>query len=219
MPTDGTNSSKHTAAEEVFIGRVSARRLIDFRTYVISYVSRFLDRDCIALPALRKFLEAPAAGDLSASTFIGVSAAGRAHCVVISISFAMLARSFANQTLSDDSETDTRPFSKPVHPNLGVEQQLCRTALLYSPLLEIVPIFRPLAHAHIVDVSSEATAHKVWSGHHESEVDARNILPETSACSRAPTARKPTTEEAIEEHYTKKVKKYQLQTFTTAKYG
>ncbi|KAJ7920450.1 hypothetical protein B0H13DRAFT_2422429 [Mycena leptocephala] len=85
----------------------------------------------------------------------------------------------ANQTLSDDSEKDTQLFSKPVHPNLGVEQQFC-------------------PHAHIVDVS----------GHRESEVDARNILPETLACSRVLTTRKRT---AIEERYTKKVKKPYLQ--------
>ncbi|KAJ7862833.1 hypothetical protein B0H13DRAFT_1899867 [Mycena leptocephala] len=85
----------------------------------------------------------------------------------------------ANQTLSDDSEKNTQLFSKPVHPNLGVEQQFC-------------------PHAHIVDVS----------GHRESEVDARNILPETLACSRVLTTRKRT---AIEERYTKKVKKPYLQ--------
>ncbi|KAJ7862857.1 hypothetical protein B0H13DRAFT_1899849 [Mycena leptocephala] len=55
----------------------------------------------------------------------------------------------------------------------------------------------PNLHAHIVDVS----------GHRESEVDARNILPETSACSRAPTTPQCAAEEAIEERSTKKVEK------------
>jgi hypothetical protein len=114
-------------------------------------------------------------------------------------------KSLANQTLSDNSEKDTRPFSKPVHPNLGVEQQICRTPLLYSLLPEMVTISRPLVHAHIVDISSRATAPEVW-GHHEPEVNARNTLPETSACSRTPMARKRTVEEAVEECYTKKVK-------------
>jgi hypothetical protein len=50
----------------------------------------------------------------------------------------------ANQTLSDDSEKDTQLFSKPVHPNLGVEQQFYRTPLLYSLLPEIIPTFRLL---------------------------------------------------------------------------
>jgi hypothetical protein len=84
-----------------------------------------------------------------------------------------------------------------VHLNLGVEQQFCRTPLVRLYYILSCPNFRPLGHAHIVDVS----------GHRESEVDARNILPETSACSRAPTARKRAAEEAIEERYTKKVEK------------
>jgi hypothetical protein len=64
------------------------------------------------------------------------------------------------------------------------------------------------------------------------KLNARNILLETSACSRAPTARKCNAEEVIEERCTKKVKKvsqkiiantnsndeYPLQTFTTAQY-
>ncbi|KAJ7836623.1 hypothetical protein B0H13DRAFT_1912964 [Mycena leptocephala] len=34
MPSDGTNS-KHTATDQLFIDRLSARRLIDFHTYVV----------------------------------------------------------------------------------------------------------------------------------------------------------------------------------------
>jgi hypothetical protein len=34
MPTDGTNNSTHTATDQLFIDRVSARWLIHFHTYV-----------------------------------------------------------------------------------------------------------------------------------------------------------------------------------------
>jgi hypothetical protein len=57
----------------------------------------------------------------------------------------------------------------------------------------------------MTDVSSAATAAKARS-HREPEVDVRNILPETSARSRAPTD-KHNAEEAIEVRKPKKVKK------------
>jgi hypothetical protein len=53
------------------------------------------------------------------------------------------------------------------------------------------------------------------SGHRESEVDARNILPETSACSRAPTTPQCAAEEAIEERSTKKVEKVSQKSLQT----
>ncbi|KAJ7904886.1 hypothetical protein B0H13DRAFT_1881563 [Mycena leptocephala] len=37
IPTDGTNNSKHSATDQLFIDRVWARWLIDFHTYVFSY--------------------------------------------------------------------------------------------------------------------------------------------------------------------------------------
>ncbi|KAJ7932180.1 hypothetical protein B0H13DRAFT_810730 [Mycena leptocephala] len=57
-----------------------------------------------------------------------------------------------------------------------------------------------------LDVSSAPTAAKARS-HREPEVDVRNILPETLARSRAPTARKRNAEEAIEVRKSKKAKK------------
>ncbi|KAJ7925622.1 hypothetical protein B0H13DRAFT_1863073 [Mycena leptocephala] len=63
------------------------------------------------------------------------------------------------------------------------------------------------------NVSSAAIAAKARS-RREPQVDVRNILPETSACSRAPTARKRNAEEAIEVRKLTKVKKYIYCTFT-----
>jgi hypothetical protein len=58
----------------------------------------------------------------------------------------------------------------------------------------------------MIDVSFGATAAKAPS-HGEPEVDVRNILPETSARSRTPTARKHNAEEAIEVSKTERLKK------------
>ncbi|KAJ7840261.1 hypothetical protein B0H13DRAFT_1910804 [Mycena leptocephala] len=128
----------------------------------------------------------------------------------------MLAKSLTNQTLSDSSEEDTQPFSKPVHPNLIDLNRRCYSGVATtseSDSNRFVIRARGIrlridshrsdwpkvesGHAHIVDVS----------GHRESEVDARTILPETSACSRAPTTPQCAAEEAIEERSTKKVEK------------
>jgi hypothetical protein len=105
----------------------------------------------------------------------------QSHSVPDNVEEQILVKLLANQPLSDNSEKESQP------------QQLCRIPLVYSPLPEIVPIFRSLAHAHM---SSGATS---WD-HKESP---RNTLPETSACYMAPT----TAEDVIDEPYTKKVKK------------
>ncbi|KAJ7922005.1 hypothetical protein B0H13DRAFT_1866236 [Mycena leptocephala] len=106
--------------------RVKAHRLIDFYTSVLSYTSRFLDRECIDLPALKEFLEALAAGDPNVLTCTDVSAAGpsrghqhfidcngftrgfnNSHTIPDYVDEEMLAKSLANQKLSDSSEEDT----------------------------------------------------------------------------------------------------------------
>ncbi|KAJ7899629.1 hypothetical protein B0H13DRAFT_1883813 [Mycena leptocephala] len=76
-------------------------------TYAHSYAARFLDRECIDIPVLKKFLGTPAAGDLKASRCTDVSAAEslRSPTSPDNVDEEMLAKSLANQTLSDDSET------------------------------------------------------------------------------------------------------------------
>ncbi|KAJ7792780.1 hypothetical protein B0H13DRAFT_2393893 [Mycena leptocephala] len=66
MSADGTHNSKHTADDEqLFIDRVSARRLMDFCThmytpgFLVSNASRFLDHEWVDLPALKYFLGYP----------------------------------------------------------------------------------------------------------------------------------------------------------------
>ncbi|KAJ7912773.1 hypothetical protein B0H13DRAFT_528059 [Mycena leptocephala] len=52
MFTDGTSNSKHTATEQLFIDRLSARRLIDFRTHM--YIcARFSHVQRVSLPRPR----------------------------------------------------------------------------------------------------------------------------------------------------------------------
>ncbi|KAJ7817665.1 hypothetical protein B0H13DRAFT_2683091 [Mycena leptocephala] len=66
MSAGGTRNSKHTTDEQLFIDRVSARRLMDFCThmytpgFLVSNASRFLDHEWVDLPALKYFLETPA---------------------------------------------------------------------------------------------------------------------------------------------------------------
>jgi hypothetical protein len=58
----------------------------------------------------------------------------------------MVAKSLANQPLSDDSEKDTEPCSKLVHPNIGLRQHFCRTPSLYDqpPELVLILILQPM---------------------------------------------------------------------------
>ncbi|KAJ7834316.1 hypothetical protein B0H13DRAFT_2678663 [Mycena leptocephala] len=83
MPTNGTSNSKLTGVEHLFIDRLPARRLIDFRThrytpsFLMSNASRFLDHKWIDLLALEAFLEKAATGDLNASRRTDLSPADR----------------------------------------------------------------------------------------------------------------------------------------------
>ncbi|KAJ7867305.1 hypothetical protein B0H13DRAFT_2281228 [Mycena leptocephala] len=92
MSADGTRNSKHTADEQLFINRVSARRLMDFCThmytpgFLVSNSSRFLDHEWVDLPALKYFLETPATYDPNAaSTRTDLSAADRCLLDTISV--------------------------------------------------------------------------------------------------------------------------------------
>ncbi|KAJ7812281.1 hypothetical protein B0H13DRAFT_2294411 [Mycena leptocephala] len=130
MSTDGTSNSKHTATEQLFIDRLSARRLIDFRTHM--YPPRFshvqcvslprvqdLDHECIDLPVLEAFLEKVATGDLNASTRTDLSAADRRLLDTLSVREATAFRNHMH-TLNDggheiiellsDSESDGAEF-------------------------------------------------------------------------------------------------------------
>jgi hypothetical protein len=61
----------------------------------------------------------------------------QSHSFPDNVDEQILVKLLANQPLSDTSEKESQP------------QQLCRMPVLYSPLPEIVPIFRSPAHAHI----------------------------------------------------------------------
>ncbi|KAJ7877196.1 hypothetical protein B0H13DRAFT_2668463 [Mycena leptocephala] len=103
MSTDSTSNSKHTATEQLFIDRLSARRLIDFRTHMYP-------------PA---FLEKVATGDLNASTHTDLSAADRRLLDTLSVREATAFRNHMH-TLNDggheiiellsDSESDGADF-------------------------------------------------------------------------------------------------------------
>ncbi|KAJ7925365.1 hypothetical protein B0H13DRAFT_2570993 [Mycena leptocephala] len=109
MATNGTSNSKLTGVEHLFIDRLPARRLIDFRTHVytpsflMSNASRFLDHEWIDLLALEAFLEKAATGDLNASTRTDLSPADRRLLDTLSVredSYANTAFDFGRPDLT-----------------------------------------------------------------------------------------------------------------------
>ncbi|KAJ7818282.1 hypothetical protein B0H13DRAFT_2399336 [Mycena leptocephala] len=112
--------------------------------------------------------------------------------------------SFWLSSTPSGEESSSSPFSFPTaHP--GNEEQPSLSIATSWPILPPPQPDSPPSPP-MTNVSSAAIAAKARS-HREPEVDVRNILPETSARSRAPTARKRNAEEAIEVHKSKKVKK------------
>ncbi|KAJ7919721.1 hypothetical protein B0H13DRAFT_2428752 [Mycena leptocephala] len=106
-------------------------------------------------------------------------------------------------------EPSSSPFSFPnAHPGNEEQPSLSIAMVVGVDSWPILPPPQPdsLPSPPMTNVSSAAIAAKARS-HREPEVDVRNILPETSARSRAPTARKRNAEEAIEVRKSKKVKK------------
>jgi hypothetical protein len=106
-------------------------------------------------------------------------------------------------------ESSSSPFSFPnAHPGNEEQPSLSIAKAVGVDSWPILPPPQPdsLPSPPMPNVSSAAIAAKARS-HREPEVDVRNILPETSARSRAPTARKRNAEEAIEVRKSKKVKK------------
>ncbi|KAJ7908237.1 hypothetical protein B0H13DRAFT_2017310 [Mycena leptocephala] len=55
----------------------------------------------------------------------GFSKGHQSHSIPDNCGEQMVAKSLANQPLSDDSEKDTEPCSKLVHPNIGLRQHFC----------------------------------------------------------------------------------------------
>ncbi|KAJ7869252.1 hypothetical protein B0H13DRAFT_1724442 [Mycena leptocephala] len=62
----------------------------------------------------------------------GFSKGHQSHSIPDNCGEQMVAKSLANQPLSDDSEKDTEPCSKLVHPNIGIRQHFCRMPSLYD---------------------------------------------------------------------------------------
>ncbi|KAJ7921540.1 hypothetical protein B0H13DRAFT_2318430 [Mycena leptocephala] len=106
-------------------------------------------------------------------------------------------------------ESSSSPFSFPTaHPGNEEQPSLSIATAVGVDSWPILPPPQPNSPPSppMTNVSSAAIAAKARS-HREPEVDVRNILPETSARCRAPTARKRNAEEAIEVRKSKKVKK------------
>ncbi|KAJ7820677.1 hypothetical protein B0H13DRAFT_2451468 [Mycena leptocephala] len=117
--------------------------------------------------------------------------------------------SFWLSSTPSSEDSSSSPFSFPTaHPGNEEQPSFSIATAVGVDSWPILPPPHPDSPPSppMTDVSSAATAAKARS-HREPEVDVRNILPETSARSRAPTARKRNAEEAIEVRKPKKVKK------------
>jgi hypothetical protein len=126
-----------------------------------------------------------------------------------SIYSTLFGDSFWLSSTPSGKESSSSPFSFPTaHPGNEEQPSLSIVMAVGVDSWPILPPPQPdsLPSPPMTNVSSAAIAAKARS-HREPEVDVRNILPETSARSRAPTARKRNAEEAIEVRKSKKVKK------------
>ncbi|KAJ7831666.1 hypothetical protein B0H13DRAFT_2289225 [Mycena leptocephala] len=174
MSADGTHNSKHTD-EQLFIDRVSARRLMDFCTHIytpgflVSNASRFLDHEWVDLPALKYFLGTPATCDPNAaSTRTDLSAADRCLLDTISVRSYWIDITLLREFLR---ASPAYLPSNPVHVKIEANPPLVPPPTPVSVKLEVGLIAIPPSHAPVKTHTLNTGGHEIIEPLSDSESD------------------------------------------------